>query len=105
MDALLARVDAVTQRATAAATTGDGGELRALLAERDALLADLGPLLREAAGGASLPDAVAAAVERQLAAIVERNIALRTIASDARAQVIAEMHALRGEASGGRAGG
>jgi len=102
VDALLAHVDAVTQRATAAA--GGGGELSALLAERDALVAELARLLREAAGGAALPDAVAAAVERQLAAIVERNIALRTVVSDARAQVIAEMHALRGGADGAAAG-
>lgn len=100
VDALLARIDAVTQRAAAAATAGEGGELSALLGERDALLAELGPVLREAAGGAPLPEAVAAAVERQLAAIVERNIALRTIVSDARAEVIAGMHALRGGAEG-----
>jgi hypothetical protein len=102
VDALLGRIEAVTQRATAAATAGEAATLSALLAERDALLAELGPVLRTAAGGASLPDAVAAAVERQLSAIVQRNLALHTIVSDARADVIAGMHELQPQANGER---
>lgn len=102
VDDLLARVEAVTHQATAAATAGEAAALSTLLAERDALLAELGPLLRVAAGGASLPDAVAAAVERQLSAIVQRNIALHTIVSDARADVIAGLHELHGQSSGVR---
>ena len=95
VNALLARIEQMTSLATTAATAGDRAQLSAAIAERDGLLADLGPLLRAAAGGAPLPEAVAAAVERQLGAIVERNLALRAIASDARARVIEAMHELQ----------
>ena len=94
VDALLARIDALTCRATTAATAGDSAQLSATLAERDELLAGLGPLLRAAAGGAPLPEALAAAVERQLGALVQRNLELHAIVTDARAEVIAAMQAL-----------